>query len=242
MSSKKIIALMGKSKSGKDTFGQMLLQANPDGVRVAFADKLKEICGEMFGLSYEDMNTEEGKSRNTELRCLTCPLCKSVNCHEVKLEREVKAECRSCNAVGELPSFKGFWTPRMILQYIGTEGFRRVDSGVWVRHALAKAASYLAGNEKGATHKHRPQYVFITDCRFRSEMAGVVAAGGEVWRIRRPETDVVQTGLAKHASETEMDTIPDGEFHRVIVNDGSLEDLQLKASTSLAQFLHSRDS
>ena len=242
MSSYKIIALMGKAKSGKDTFGEMLLHANPNGVRVAFADKLKEICGEMFGLTHEDMNTEPGKARNTELRCLTCPLCKSVDCHEVKLEREIKAECRHCNAVGELASFKGFWTPRMILQYIGTEGFRRVDSGVWVRYALDKAKSHLHGNEKGATSKHKPQYVFITDCRFRSEMAGVVAAGGQVWRIRRSETNDVQTELAKHASETKMDSIPDGEFNRVIINDGSLEDLQLKASTALSQFLHSQDS
>jgi len=51
VSSYKIIALMGKAKSGKDTFGEMLLRANPDGARVAFADKLKEICGEMFDLS-----------------------------------------------------------------------------------------------------------------------------------------------------------------------------------------------
>lgn len=240
MKRQKIIALLGKSKSGKDTAGQMLLDAVPGGVRIAFADKLKQICGEMYGLSDADMNTEKGKARPTELRCLTCPLCGSVDTHEVKLEREMKAECKSCGAVGEREAFKGFWTPRMILQYIGTEGFRRIDPNVWVKYALRKAASHLAGNEVGYTNDHpAASFVVITDCRFRSEMAGVVAAGGEIWRIRRPETDGVSTGLAKHASETEMDGIPDAEFHRIIVNDGSLDDLRMKVTAALAQFLDS---
>lgn len=237
-----IIALLGKSKSGKDTAGQMLLDFQSRGVRVAFADKLKQICGEMFGLSDAQMNTEEGKAAPTELRCMMCPLCHGINCEEVKLEREWKVACLNpkCNAVGEKESFRGFWSPRMILQYVGTEGMRRIDPNVWVNYALRKAKEHLDGHGVGATNDYKPSFVVITDCRFRSEMAGVVAAGGEVWRIRRPETDKTSSGLTQHASEVEMDTIPDGEFNRVIVNDGGLSDLRTKMSAALSQFFSSR--
>jgi len=240
MSRQNIIAIMGKLHSGKDTAGQMLIDMG-GGARVAFADKLKQICGEMFGLTYDQMNTEEGKETKTDLPCLRCPLCSGINCHEVKLEREWKAECLNyaCKAVGEIKSFRDYWTPRMVLQYIGTEGFRRVNPHVWVSYAMRKSTELLQGNAVGMTSDTKPpSFVVITDCRFRSEMAGVVAAGGEIWRIRRPETDVTSAGLVGHASETEMDSIPDAEFNRVIVNDGSLDDLKRKLSAGLTQFLN----
>lgn len=240
MSRYNIIALMGKARSGKDTAGQMLLEMNR-GVRVAFADKLKQICGELYNLTDAQMNTDAGKAEATSLPCLTCPLCHGVSCHIVKLERERKAECLNpeCKAVGEIASFKGFWTPRMILQHVGTEGMRHIDPNVWVNYALTQAKHHLDGNAVGMTDQTKPPtFVVITDCRFRSEMAGVVTNGGEIWRLRRPATDLASAGLAKHPSETEMDSIPDAEFHRVIVNDGGLDDLRMRLSTALTQFLN----
>jgi hypothetical protein len=237
-----IIGIMGKLKSGKDTVGQMLLETQP-GARVAFADKLKEICGEMYGLTKEQMNTEEGKAKDTQFQCFACPLCKGINCEEVKLEREYKIACLNpkCNAVGEKASFKGFWTPRMILQHVGTEGMRHVDPNVWVNYAMRKSKQILAGDYVGATSDTKPpRFVVITDCRFRSEMAGIIAAGGEVWRLRRPETDQTSSGLAQHASEVEMDGIPDSEFNRVIVNDTNLAELRTKTSAALSQFFSAR--
>lgn len=248
MSRLNIIALMGKLQSGKDTAGQMLIDLG-GGVRVAFADKLKAICGEMYGLTHEQMNTEEGKAEKTTLTCLRCPLCSGIACQEVKLDREWKAECLnpSCKAVGEIKSFRDFWTPRMILQHVGTEGMRRVDPNVWVRYALDHAKTILTegvevtvatpGHRRKVGDRFTPNFVVLTDCRFRSEMAGVVAAGGEVWRIKRPNNDASSTGIANHASEMEMDSIPDGEFNRVINNDGTLGDLKARVSAALTQFM-----
>jgi hypothetical protein len=68
-------------------------------------------------------------------------------------------------------------------------------------------------------------------------MDAIKKAGGEIWRIRRPETDRSAQGLAGHASETEMDTIPDSEFHRVIVNDATLDVLRQKAVEGLKEYL-----
>jgi len=233
----RLIGLMGKSKSGKDTVGQMLVEANPNGATLAFADKLKEVCMDLFGLTRDDVYTEEGKAKLTALPLYKCPACSSINC---ALVAPTQVLCSGCTAIGEPKAFASFWTNREILQFIGTEGVRRVDKDAWVKHALRTASHLLEGNGAGRTADSPPvAFVAITDCRFKSEMAAIKKAGGQIWRIRRPETDRKATGLSGHASETEMDTIPDSEFHRVINNDASLDVLRGKTTEGLKEFLRS---
>jgi hypothetical protein len=228
----KLIALMGKSKSGKDTVGQMLVEHNPQGATLAFADKLKEVCMDLFGLSRDDCYTEEGKAKATTFPVYKCFACGSINC---TLVAATQVLCAGCTIVASPDVFQSFWTPRMILQFIGTEGFRRVDKDVWVKHAVARAAALMAGDPLEGLHPK--QFVVITDCRFKSEMDAVKAAGGAVWRIRRPSTDNAAQGIAGHASENEMDTIPDSLFDRVINNNATLDVLRSKAAEGLAVYL-----
>lgn len=231
----RIIAIAGKARSGKDTFGRMLIEAEPSGSRLAFADKLKDLCRELYGLSDEDVNTEDGKNRVTNFKRPTCPVCKSTRTAAIKLEGLEQFECHDCNAVGQPSSFAGAWTVRDVLKHVGTEGFRAVDPDVWLNYTIAHAREVLSG----PVVKRKPRYVVITDCRFKSEVAGVKEVGGEVWRIRRTETDRASTDA--HQSEIEVDSIPDSEFARVVVNDGSLDDLRATARDAVAAFLRARD-
>lgn len=224
----KLIGLMGKALSGKDTVGRMLVDADRGGATVAFANKLKEVCMDLFGLSNEDVFTEEGKKRVTDLPCNKCMGCGSIAVDVVSPAQRV---CRGCGMIGESAAFDSKWTVRMILQHVGTEGMRRVDQDVWVKHALRRASTMLAAPVSPAT------FVAITDVRFRSEALAIQAAGGQVWRIRRPQTDHVVLGLGNHPSEAEMDTIPDTACQRVLRNDGTLEHLQAQALEGLEQFL-----
>ncbi len=222
----KMIALMGKSKSGKDTAGKLITSLIPDGaVTTAFAEKLKRMCMELYGLTEEDVFTEEGKERVSRFVAWKCPACQKLDCFRELAGREYRIVCKGCSAVGSEEAFKSRWKNREILQHVGTEGCRRVDDKVWVNFVLraAEAAS--------------PRITVVTDCRFKSEADSVWAAGGEVWRIRRPETDRVQAGLAKHASETEMDMIPDSMFQQVIVNDHTLETFESRVKVALDAFL-----
>ncbi len=231
----RLIGIMGKSKSGKDTVGQMLIEADPRGATLAFADKLKAMIMDLFGATYEDLYTEEGKCKKTPFPLLKCPACAGIRCERVAPTQVV---CHTCTAVGEPQAFSTFWEWREVAQFAGTEFGRFVDENVWVRHALVRAEDMLNGNVKGMTSDSKPTlFVAITDCRFKSEMAAIKKYGGEVWRIRRPATDNRSTGLKKHQSEVEMDSIPDSEFNRVIVNDATLEVLRQKAVEGLKEFL-----
>jgi hypothetical protein len=245
-----VIAIFGKSRSGKNTIGDMIAASRKGTVQIAFADKLKQICAELFGLSHEDMNTDEGKARPTKLACPTCPVCRSIDTEissptlafssfydqpVINHKGPRQAICKACGAVGAPESFGGFWTPRTIMQFVATEGVRRVDPQAWARHAMKVAASHLEGRAPGCTSDHRPSLVAITDGRFRSELAAVREAGGVAWRVRRPETDDRAVGLTGHASETEIDGIPDSDFDEVVMNVGSLDDLLRSVREGLAR-------
>lgn len=245
-----IIAIFGKSKSGKNTVADMIAASRKGAIQIAFADKLKQVCMDLFGLTAQDLNTEEGKAKATKLPCPTCPMCKSINTtlaattiafssfydqpvYNHKGTQQV--ECRDCGAAGSPDSFVGFWTPRMILQHVGTEGVRRVDPNAWARDAMKTAvlaldkgvsvSSSTTSSDSKIGDRFRPSLVVVNDGRFRSELAAVRAAGGIAWRLRRSETDNAATGIAGHVSEVEIDGIPDSEFDEVITNDGSLDDL-----------------
>lgn len=219
----KIILLMGKSKSGKNTLANQLLAHDPRGQQIAFADKLKAICMDLFNLSHDDCYTEAGKNRVLDLPCYKCPMCASI---DASREASTQVVCKTCTAVGAPEAFAACWTVRMLLQHMGTEAVRRVDPQAWVSYVLkTKLTSSTA------------PFVVITDGRFKSEAEAIWAAGGEVWRIRRPATDRTAPGIAGHSSEKELDTIPDTKFQQVINNDATIEVLQAKGIEALSQFL-----
>lgn len=64
-------------------------------------------------------------------------------------------------------------TPRQILEWLGTEGFRHIDPDTWVKLCMRTA-------ENMTTYGGR---VVITDARFYNEFEAVRAAGGQIWYV-----------------------------------------------------------
>lgn len=87
------------------------------------------------------------------------------------------------------------WTGREILQHIGTEGFRAVNSLVWSRYMLGRAKELLTN---GA------DVVLVSDVRFISEANAIKEAGGVLVRMRRGSAD---ERPATHSSETDCENI-----------------------------------
>ena len=250
MEKMRVIGLLGHAGVGKDLAGKMLCEIG-QGVTLAFADKLKSIACDLFGLTREDMYTEEGKEKFVgeastirggkevkigRLPCLICPTCKSVEVEKFDQDHTELARCKLCGAIGDRAVFQSYWTPRTILQFLGTNACRRIDKDVWVRYAMKEARRLLQSVSVGDQTYVR-DFIAITDTRFKSEATAIWSVGGEVWRIKRPSLDGQVVGLKGHASEVEQDSIRDDEVQAVIVNDGTLDDLRGKLVPQLERFM-----
>jgi hypothetical protein len=230
-----IIGIAAKAGAGKSTLGKIILEEAQGGRQFAFATKLKETCTDLLGMSFEDMNTDEGKSCKTSMMHEVCPSCGGWNTEMLLIDNREQLTCVKCGAVGHPKVFQQPWTNRELLQYMGDK-IRYAKSSVWADFVLNQI------KDLSALKKGKPKYAVITDCRYRSEIDAVRAAGGVVWRLKRPQTDTNQVGIAGHASESELDKVPESLFSCVIVNDGTLEDLRSKTVDQLQRFLRERDN
>lgn len=66
-------------------------------------------------------------------------------------------------------------TPRQILEWLGTEGFRTIDPDTWVKLGLRRVMEL---QQEGYP-------VVVTDTRFENEFSTLRELGAEVWRIHK---------------------------------------------------------
>lgn len=179
-----LIVISGKARVGKDTFADILKNTFDENyVTLAYAGELKRKCTEDFDLSYDQLYGD---------------------LKEVPDERYVKYS-DSTNVV--------YWTPREIMQFIGTNCYRAIDNNFWVK-SLFKYVD-----------KNNLKNVIITDARFPNEIIAPVLRGGYHIRINRD----LRTNIngETHASETSLDDFSQINF--TINNNGSIEDLYIEA-------------
>lgn len=102
---------------------------------------------------------------------------------------------------------------RSLLQEWGTEYRRAQDPDYWVK-SMQQNIAYLGGLS-----------VMITDVRFPNEVELVKSNGGQIWRVERPGTP-----LLDHESETlQSKIVPDVTIH----NSGDLQHLAQEVLTAL---------
>ena len=132
----------------------------------SFADLLKKnVCMDVLGLTREQCyGTDEEK--NTETNIVWGDL-EGVNNKHIKSQKV---------------------TAREVMQYVGTDFFRKIYPNVWVDATIRKI------REDGA------YLALICDCRFPNEVKGVQDANGKVIRLTRNCND-----KDSHASETALD-------------------------------------
>lgn len=107
-------------------------------------------------------------------------------------------------------------TGRKLLQNLGVAVREHLNSDAWV----------LAGEER-IEASDGP--CVVTDVRFPNELSMIRRRGGQIVRIERPGTGAVNGHVSEHLVQaTDCDA--------VLLNDGSLEDLQLKVES----FFHLR--
>lgn len=102
---------------------------------------------------------------------------------------------------------KDYWTPRQLMQFIGTDVYRYIDNNFWVN----SLKQYI---------KSHPGNYIISDARFNNEIDWVLDAGGIHIRVVR--NNAVSIVHNSHESETSLDNVSlDKANNYVLHNNGS---------------------
>ena len=261
-----IISISGKIGSGKDTVGNILQilidmphfsnkavieyldkkDINYSYENKKFADKLKDIVCLLIGCTKEQLEDRDFKETSLGEEWTRYSVANgfwshsdnnpshkmmdSKQCTKEEYEEEVKINWQT--------AYKTVYTPRLLLQHIGTELFRnQIIDGIWVNALMSeyKAKEELVGTtpENIQWGEVYPNWI-ITDTRFPNELQAVKDKGGINIRVNRPKerelilrnaTSIIDTRKTlepEHKSETVLDN---ATFDYVILNNGTIEDL-----------------
>ena len=261
-----ILSISGKIGSGKDTVGNILQilidmphfsnkavieyldkkDINYSYENKKFADKLKDIVCLLIGCTKEQLEDRDFKEKELGEEWIRYSISNgfwshsdnnpshkmmdSKQCTKEEYEEEVKINWQT--------AYKTVYTPRLLLQHIGTELIRnQIIDGIWVNALMSeyKAKEELVGTtpENIQWGEVYPNWI-ITDTRFPNELQAVKDNGGLTIKIVRPKErelilrnassiiDTRKTLEPKHKSETVLDN---AEFDYVILNNGTIEDL-----------------
>lgn len=136
-----------------------------------------------------------------------------------------------------------YWkvSPREIAQFVGTD-LIRIHMGELVdctNDFWIKRMQYTLYSLESESVAHGEEAkVIITDCRFLNEVQFILSSGGSIIYLTRPSADGI-VGISNHASEQFIKEFPEyypeeGRVHYV-TNDGSLDDLRIKAHALAAK-------
>ncbi len=245
-----IIGISGLAGSGKDTVANFL-RSDFNYLSISLADPLKRMCRDAFDFSEEQLWGPSEKRNAPDLRY------PRAHSWEEKGHREVSCSC--CGQTTHLRMIEDdlfvpdeeetkpcHLTPRFALQRLGTDWGRVCYPNIWVGITMRTAKRLLGvelldySNARGLfpLGLKVPQFirgVAIPDVRFQNEIEGIRAGGGKVIRVVRSGAGLVGA-TGNHASETEQAGIPDHHFDRVIINDGTLDDLREKVAMMVRAF------
>jgi len=151
---------------------------------------------------------------------------------EVLPDRDVNEEMKIlCKAFASLGHKYPELSPRVMLQYFGTEWGRDREHGIWVKCLFRNATKVLKGHgyrrDVGVGGLSYGSGVIVSDIRFKDELEAFKDVGGKLIRIHRKETDedAAKIGISCHPSEQEQKEFKDDMFDVIIQNNGSLKEL-----------------
>lgn len=226
-----IIMLSGQAGSGKDTVAGFLVR-DYRAVAIAQADPMKRLARDLFGF------TDEQLWGPSHMRDALAP--RGIARHPFDAEWAACARPwvdyvtpdgdRAAARYALWEWYQGLagkpLTARRVLQTLGTEWGRAFSKQMWVDLAIRNARELLRGGYRYDRGEGlvpdagvlAPNWVAITDGRFRNEVLAVREAGGVVVRIDSPGAGL-RGPAAAHVSETEQASIPAHFFDAMLVND-----------------------
>ncbi len=124
-------------------------------------------------------------------------------------------------------------SPRRMLQYLGTDVFRQMYPDIWIDHLIRRTKRLKKLSENGPDVR-----LVVSDVRFKNEKEAIEKEGGHVWKIVRGNNPGSASGIQGHASECDLDSVPDSGFSAVLVAEsGDIEGLLGKADQEVSRLL-----
>ena len=187
---------------------QIFLEDNLDDyLRVySYADLLKqEVCMKILGLTYEQcFGTDAQKNSITYLKWedmpgMTTPT-EIVDCF-----MQACVDGDSYESLLTEPLKTGLMTAREVMQYVGTNIFRKMYGNVWVDATIKRI------KDEGSA------VALICDVRFPNEVEGAQKAGGKVMRLtRNPHPEDNHSSEMALDNYTGFDTVIDNASSTII--------------------------
>ena len=179
----KVIGITGKAGSGKDTFAGLLKTALEQRRRLSGKVVIDQIAGPL-------------KDAVTAM----------LGIHPSEIEYRAFKETSLLDDLGI------DYSPRQLLQTLGTEWGRGLDEDIWLKLLTPRLDGYA---------RYGAEYCLITDVRFPNEHTWIDNMGGAVVEIYRP----LAASVASHSSEDGLNR----ETDYFISNDSTINGLRLQA-------------
>jgi len=160
-----VYGISGNKGHGKDTFANLITQANTSYKVVPFAGALKRMSARIFGLTYAQMN-------DPSLKEIPLPHARDMDLFVPAMKAETGLHIQ--------PAGKIAHSPREVMQFFGTEYVRRIQDDYWIQKLLAEV-----GNSR---------QVLIPDVRFPNEAAALRSYGGIIIKVERIDAPVPKDG------------------------------------------------
>ena len=240
--------------AGKDTVADELVRSHGF-VKMGFADPFKRFVQDVYDFS-DDQIWGSSKYRNGADRRyfrgfgdfgLVCSACREA-CISGELEKAkpatgIEVPCDACGDVYDKNALytmriPQFLTPRYALQQIGSEWGRNCYDPTWVEYLLKTVRRLEQG---GAYYDSKlglrytaevegvmeaKKNVVVSDLRFRNEIGRLRQEGAKIILLVHP-VDSLPSGVdLSHGSENELKGLPASNYDLVLVNNGTIEDLQ----------------
>lgn len=201
--------------------GRKSTQSYTDFEIFKFADKLKDIVCLLIGCTKEQLEDKEFKEKELGEEWIRYGYADGFTTDNNGNKTMIFKECDKERYEIELrinwqTAYRIHYTPRMLLQAIGTDLFRnQLLDNIWVNALMADYFADFKDESKNSNW-------IITDLRFPNEARAIKDKGGILIRVDR--YDITGQGkLNPHTSETALDDYQD--FDYIIDNFGTIEDL-----------------
>ena len=234
-----ILLLSGKAGSGKDTVASMIADLYPNTTTLAFADPMKRIAKVLYGFTdYQLWGPSEARNAVDTVHGPIFDIDKDyVPLFDIFSQLQLRALESAMEGLlrwygrlnADFAANKKVFSPRVVLQQMGTEWGRAIDKNIWVHAAENVSAKLLEGGyvysrEGGLVKKEgaSANLVLITDGRFRNEILEANKTGAVTIRVVRED----RRNVGNHASELEQDQIPNYWFDYLLENFAGLDALR----------------